>query len=125
MIPIPPFIALFFAKYATYIVGGVMLVAVLGTAYKLHNDGIRREALARFNQTQLEQVIENQGRFNALMESVRKAQDESAERLREQNAELERRTEGVNRFLDGLTSSDPASDVLRETIRRLQEGRQP
>jgi hypothetical protein len=111
--------------------GGTIIMYVLlglfaaGTGlvlYKMHNDGIRREALAQFNKTQLEESLKIQKQFADRMIAIGELQNAELRRLAERNIELERQVQGVTEFLNSPRAQEadrPASEVLSETLRRL------
>jgi hypothetical protein len=103
---------------------GLMIMGVILGMYKLHNDGIRREAIARQNFMQLEQVVEDQRRFISQLERINDTQRQTLSALREQNRALDTRLRNINQYLDSPEaqgSNRPSSDVLRNTIRQLSQ----
>lgn len=108
------------------ILGGFFLVGILLGLYKIHNDGIRREAVAEQNRRQLEQVVTDQRRFIQQLEAVNNLQLETLGALQRQNDSLNARLRRVTDYLNSpqaQTNNRPSSEVLRNTVRQLGDQR--
>jgi len=103
--------------------GALLLVGVLLGLYKLHNDSIRREALAVYNRTQLEQLLKDQREFIDKMNELSELQKKTMIDLEKQNAVLNIKLGEVDAYLssqEARNANKPSSDVLKNTIRQLE-----
>lgn len=125
--PIIPIILSFFAgpvgKWIGIAIGGLILVAILVGIYKLHNDAIRREALAVYNRNQLEQIVIDQKRFIAELNRLQDLQKITIEDLQKQTDILTTKLGVVDTYLssqEAKAADKPSSDVLKNTIKYLE-----
>ncbi len=103
-------------------VGALLLVGVLLGLYKLHNDSIRREALAVYNRTQLEQLLKDQRDFISKMNELSELQKRTIVDLQKQNDMLNTKLSVVDTYLssqEARNADKPSSEVLKNTIRQL------
>lgn len=103
-------------------VGALLLVGVLLGLYKLHNDSIRREALAVYNRTQLEQLLKDQRDFISKMNELGELQKRTIADLQKQNDMLNTKLGVVDTYLssqEARNADKPSSEVLKNTIRQL------
>ncbi len=103
-------------------VGALLLVGVLLGLYKLHNDSIRREALAVYNRTQLEQLLKDQRDFISKMNELSELQKRTIADLQKQNDMLNTKLSVVDTYLssqEARNADKPSSEVLKNTIRQL------
>lgn len=103
-------------------VGALLLVGVLLGLYKLHNDSIRREALAVYNRTQLEQLLKDQRDFISKMNELSELQKRTIADLQKQNDMLNTKLGVVDTYLssqEARNADKPSSEVLKNTIRQL------
>ena len=102
--------------------GALLLVGVLLGLYKLHNDSIRREALAVYNRTQLEQLLKDQRDFISKMNELGELQKRTIADLQKQNDMLNTKLGVVDTYLssqEARNADKPSSEVLKNTIRQL------
>ena len=107
---------------AAYAVAGLLAVGTLGLMYKLHNDGIRREALANYNKTQLEETVKNQKETIDLMKRIETLSNETSAALIKQREEIDLKMSEIKDYLDtpeAKTSDRGASKVIENTLRKL------
>ena len=107
---------------AAYLVGALFAIGTLAALYKMHNDGIRREALAEYNKTQLEETVRNQKEFILTLKKIGELQQEAVIKLDKNNKLIDERIGKVEDFLnseEAKKSDRSASSVLRETLRQL------
>ncbi len=103
-------------------VGALLLVGVLLGLYKLHNDSIRREALAVYNRTQLKQLLKDQRDFISKMNELSELQKRTIADLQKQNDMLNTKLGVVDTYLssqEARNADKPSSEVLKNTIRQL------
>jgi hypothetical protein len=108
------------------VLGGFLLLGIVLGLYKIHNDGIRREAMSEHNRAQLEQVVTDQRRFIQQLEAVNNLQLEALGALQRQNDTLNARLRRVTDYLNSpqaQANNRASSEVLRNTIRQLGEER--
>jgi hypothetical protein len=108
------------------IVGIVFLImSFVGMGWgmlKIHEAGIRREALASFNKQQLEIVLKEQESYNRQTRMLQETQIRIMEALAKKIEETEKKVSSVEDWLNSSEAkkSDRASSiVLKETLRRL------
>lgn len=103
-------------------IGALLLVGVLLGLYKLHNDSIRREALAVYSHTQLEQLLQDQRNFISKMNELNELQKKTIVDLQKQNDMLNTKLSAVDTYLssqEARKDDKPSSEVLKNTIRQL------
>lgn len=103
--------------------GALLLIGILLGLYKLHNDSIRREALAVYNRTQLEQLLKDQRDFIDKMNELSDLQKKTMIDLEKQNVALNAKLGAVDAYLssqEAIGANKPSSDVLKNTIRQLE-----
>jgi hypothetical protein len=89
---------------------------------KLHDAGIRREALANFNKQQLELVAKEQEEFNRQSRILQETQLRIMQDLAKKIEETEKKMAEIDQFLESPETRKedrPASNILKETLRRL------
>lgn len=109
------------------IVGIIGLVAFLAisawTALKIHDAGIRREALLDFNRKQMELVIKEQQAQKQRWENFEQnVLPKLFEEISKEIADTQRKVDGVEAYLNSPEASKndrPSSEVLKEILRRL------
>ncbi len=105
------------------IIGAVAFAALsLWGMVKIHDAGIRREALAKFNQRQMEVVIQSQKEFIAQTKRIEEIQKQITEDLKRKNEELDRKLSSIEEYLsspEAQKSNRESSEILKETFKRL------
>ena len=107
---------------AAYAVAGLLAVGTLGLMYKMHNDGIRREALSQYNKTQLEETVKNQKETIVLMKRIETLSNETSAALIKQREEINLKLGEIEDYLDtpeAKKSDRGASKVIQNTLRKL------
>jgi len=104
-------------------IGALMLLGTLAGIYKMHNDSIRREALALYNRNQLEQIIKDQNQFISKMNELSELQKSTLTNLQTQNDTLNRKLGTIDDYLsskEATAANKTSSDVLKNTVRQLE-----
>lgn len=103
--------------------GALMLLGTLAGIYKLHNDSIRREALALYNLNQMEQIIKDQSEFISKMYELSELQKSTLTNLRTQNDTLNRKLGTIDDYLlskEAAAADKTSSEILKNTVRQLE-----
>jgi DNA-binding PadR family transcriptional regulator len=109
--------------YVYAIIAVVVFGALTGTYYSWRKS-IERQALLEFNQRQLEQTIADQAEFRRKMQEITEKQEEIIKRTAEDRKAFEDKINDAQAFIDSEEARKfdrPASDLLKETIKRLKE----
>lgn len=110
------------SKIAIYfIVAGFMTTTLTG-GYFMWKHNIRAQALMEFNQKQMEQVIEDQKKFNEQLSQINQNQQQILDDMKRKNEEIDRRLGDLNGYLSSdqaRRESRPSSEVLKRTFRQL------
>jgi hypothetical protein len=114
----------FFSSTIGRIVGIVALVAiVLGIGYFLYKDHdrlVRSEALAHYNQTQLEQVVKEKADLEQKLKVLADKADQLALELQTDKQKLDDRSNEIDSVIENDKSDDrESSKVLKDTIKEL------
>lgn len=108
------------------IIGAVLVAAFLiFMTVKIHDAGVRRQALAEYNKSQLEQALEEQRQTIQKMVELQELNRKIIEELNRQREENDAKMRAIEEYLtseDAKRADKPASELLRETVRRLREG---
>lgn len=111
------------------IVGIVLaIISVAGMAWgmlQIHDAGVRNEALAKFNEKQLKQVIEDQRKFTQLQQEIKASQEKIIEDLNKQNREVISKYTDIEKKLksaDIQKDSKPLSPKLQELYNSIKNG---
>jgi uncharacterized protein HemX len=110
------------ARIQLYI--GIAIAAVGVYFFWKHN--IEQQALMEYNQRQLEQVMQDQQRFQQKMQEVESKQRVIENDLAAQNEQVNKTLSTVNEYLDSKdakTQDKPASDILKKTVTELRKGK--
>jgi hypothetical protein len=108
------------------IVGSIGLIIMLFMGawgwLKIRDASIRNEALSSFNRQQLEIVAREQEEFARQSRILQETQIRIMQELSKKIEETEKKIADIDQFLespDARKDDRPASNVLRETLRRL------
>lgn len=115
---------LFFSSVFRYIIGGLLVAVLAFGGYKYWENQVEQKALIEWNNAQLEQVIKDQERFIKQLEALTLVQKQIIETTKAANAEIDEKVEEIQEYLgsdEALQSNRPSSDILKETIRRLDQ----
>lgn len=107
-------------KYMTYIIIGVVILSIVTGCYFLWKHNVEQAARMQYNVEQLEATIREQQEVARRQQELQTNQRALTTRLLEENRKASERTRSVTDFLNGQTTDRPASDILRETIERMQ-----
>jgi len=109
--------------YIYAVIAVVVFGALTGTYYSWRKS-IERQALLEFNQKQLEQTIADQAEFRRKMQEIAEKQEEILKKNDEERRAFEDKIKGAQTFIESeeaKKSDRPASDLLKETIKRLKD----
>jgi hypothetical protein len=116
------FISTPLGRYVGIIAFIAFLVASGWVALKVRDAGIRREALENFNRQQLELALKQQEEFNRQTRILQETQARIIDEMNKKIEETDRKTAEVEAYLNSpetRQNDKPASDILKETLRRL------
>ena len=109
--------------YIYAIIAVVVFGALTGTYYSWRKS-IERQALLEFNQKQLEQTMADQAEFRRKMQEIAEKQEAILKKNDEDRRAFEDKIKGAQTFIESeeaRKSDRPASDLLKETIKRLKD----
>jgi septin family protein len=86
---------------------------------KVHDANIRHEATLAFNQAQMQKVLAEQEDFRKKTEVLEKWNQDLNDKLDKTNQALDDQKNGIESYINTLKDDHTASDVLKETLRRL------
>ncbi len=112
-----------FRKIAIYGAMILVAVAILVGGYFLWRHHIRQDALEDFNRAQLEQTIKDKEKLELDLKAIHDKQDALLVELAQQKEELQKKVDELDKFLSSpetIKQDRPASNILKETIRRLK-----
>jgi len=107
-----------------YIIGGILLFGVLTGIYYNWRQNIEREALLEYNQAQLEQNIRDQAELKQKLADMDAKQREIEAANAAAKQVFKDKMNEINSTIDSkesLANDRPASNILRDTVKRLQE----
>ena len=105
-----------------YIVGGILAFSVLTGIYYSWRKSIEREALLEYNQAQIEQNIKDQQAMREKLDAMAKKQKEIEDANAADKKNFKDKMDAINTDIVSTNTVDrPSSDVLRNTVKRLQE----
>lgn len=113
----------FAARIVLYVIGAALFLAVVIGGYYYWKGSVRDQALEDFNKKQIEQVLKDAADFRNKMNEVVKNQDFIIASKDIQIKELEKKISEINDYLDSpeVKKTDrPASDILKNTVRKLR-----
>jgi hypothetical protein len=109
--------------YIYAIIAVVVFGALTGTYYSWRKS-IERQALLEFNQKQLEQTMADQAEFRRKMQEIAEKQEAILKKNDEDRRAFEDKIKGAQTFIESeeaRKSDRPASELLKETIKRLKD----
>lgn len=115
-------LALLSNKYIVYAGLALIAIAVGFTYFKIWEANLKQQALLEFNNTQLEQVVAEQKKFNENLKALSAAQKVVLETMNKNNEELANRLQPLEEYLnsdEAVKESKGSSEVLKKTIRGL------
>lgn len=112
-------------RIGIYLFIGMMLIGSVTAAYYGWKRSVEQQALMEFNQKQMEQTLRDQQEFMKKQKVIADQQASAAAEMAEQNRKLSQKISSVGSYLnsaDAKSQDRPSSEVLKRTIRQLQEG---
>ena len=110
------------SKLQLYIVGAIALFGL----YKVWEHNVEQQALIEYNQRQLEQVIQDQQKFQQKMQAVEEKQKVIENDLAIQNDQVNKTLSTVTEYLDSKAAKKqdkPASDIFKKTVTELRNSK--
>lgn len=109
-------------KIQLYLIVAVIVISSLAGIYLSWKSSIETQALMEFNANQMNQVIEEQKKFNDQLSQINQNQQQIIDDMKKKNDELDRRLGDLNGYLtseQAKRESRPSSEVLKRTFRQL------
>jgi len=108
-------------KYVVYGVLALIAIAVATTYIVMWKASIKQEALLQFNNTQLEQVVQEQKKLNTNLKALSESSKVILDTMNQKNDELSTKLGGLEDYLkeEETKPSASSSEVLKRTIREL------
>lgn len=113
-----------FGNIARYVVTGLTVTAIFAGLYFHWENKIRQEALAAYNQKQLEQIIQDQQLYITQTKQLQDQLDQINSALNSQTQQLNDKVDGINQYLaspEAAKTDRPSSEIIKETVRRLRK----
>ena len=109
-----------------YAIAAFVVFSALTATYYSWRKGIERQALLEYNQKQLEQNVADQAEFRRKMQEIAKKQEEIIQKNTEERKAFEDKILNAQTYIDSeeaRKSDRPASNILKETVKRLKEAK--
>lgn len=109
-------------KIQLYLIVAVIVISSLTGIYLSWKSKIETQALMEFNTKQMDQIIEDQKKFNDQLSQINQNQQQIIDDMKKKNDELDRRLGDLNGYLtseQAKRESRPSSEVLKRTFRQL------
>lgn len=109
-----------------YAIAAFVVFGALTATYYNWRKGIERQALLEFNQKQLEQTMADQAEFRRRMQEIAEKQEEIIKKNDEDRKAFEEKIKDAQTYIesDEAKKADrPASNLLKETVKRLREAK--
>lgn len=110
-------------KYVGQIIVGLLITAIAGGGYLYWRSEIRSQALAEYNRTQLQSIVDSQNEQARINREIQQRQEAIISRMNEQISALQTRTSAATRYINSpqaAASNRLASEVVRNTIDQLR-----
>ena len=113
-------------KIVGYIGAGIALALVIWAGIAIHDSNVRKEALAKYNQTQIEQNIKD---TKALIEETKKINENQNKIILEvqsKNQKLDEALSKIDNYLnepETIKQDKESSNILKNTIKSLRGGK--
>lgn len=121
----------FIASPIGKIVSIVTVIAALFSAFlialKIHDNSIKNAALLKFNQKQMELVIQQQKETLNHLNNISKSQNIIIKDMNEKNLELTNKLNDLDSFLnspEAVSNDKQSSKILKKVFKDLQKGNQ-
>jgi hypothetical protein len=109
-----------------YAIAAFVVFSALTATYYSWRKGIERQALLEYNQKQLEQNVADQAEFRRKMQEIAQKQEEIIQKNTEERKAFEDKILNAQTYIDSeeaRKSDRPASNILKETVKRLKEAK--
>lgn len=109
-----------------YAIIAFVVFGTLTATYYSWRKSIEQQALLEFNQKQLEQTIADQAEFRRRMQEITDKQEEIIKKTNEDRKAFEDKINEAQTFIDSeeaRKADRPASNLLKETVKRLKEAK--
>ena len=113
-------------KIVGYLGAGIALALVIWAGIVIHDSNVRKEALAKYNQTQIEQNLKD---TKALIEETKKINENQNKIILEvqsKNQKLDEALSKIDNYLnepETIKQDKEASNILKNTIKSLRGGK--
>ena len=113
-------------KIVGYIGAGIALALVIWAGIAIHDSNVRKEALAKYNQTQIEQNLKD---TKALIEETKKINENQNKIILEvqsKNQKLDEALSKIDNYLnepETIKQDKESSNILKNTIKSLRGGK--
>ena len=107
------------AQMVIYIVGAALITGVVGVAYYSWKSRIEQQAV---NELTIKQFKEAQAELEAqqkVLDDIKLAAAQIRWQMQQQNAAVDKLKEDLNQQIDSAPDDRPASDVLKNVVKRL------
>jgi uncharacterized protein HemX len=114
-----------FGRIQMYIIAFVVLSGLITGIYYAWKRQVEAEALAAYNQQQMEQLIKDQQAFQQKMSEVDAKQKAIESDMNKQNDEIVTKLKSLDEYLSATTTKKddrPASIILKNTINQIKGG---
>ena len=110
-------------KIALYVAGALAAVGIIWGAIAYHDSQVKKEALYRYNQAQLQQTVKDQADQINRLGQINTTQQTVINDVNTKNDALVQKTDDISTYINNQTalSGDAAAPVLVETLKRLKE----
>ena len=105
----------------------ILIFGLIGGAYQQHRKIVENEkliALQQYNINQLQQNVKDKDLFIEQLNSIAKNKDAEISKLQKQREALDNKSKAIESDIDvevGKGHDRPSSDILKETIRKLDQ----
>ena len=113
-------------KIVGYLGAGIALALVIWAGIAIHDSNVRKEALAKYNQTQIEQNLKD---TKALIEETKKINENQNKIILEvqsKNQKLDEALSKIDNYLnepETIKQDKESSNILKNTIKSLRGGK--
>jgi hypothetical protein len=110
-------------KIALYIAGAVAAIGIIWGAIAYHDSQIKKEALFKYNQTQLQETLKDKADELNRLGKIDDAKDSIIIDTNNKNQIIKEKTDAINDFITQRSdaSNTPVDTTIIETLKKLKE----
>jgi len=111
-----------FSKFKLYGIIAAVSISILTTGVVMWKNNIKKQAILEMTNRQLEQIIKDQQTFIIKMNEINTLQKQELDGLNKKNSVLMIEISKIETYLNSeqvMKNDHPSSEILKETIRRL------